>query len=59
MNNLIKLSSEIALILKKNKQTVSVIESSSGGFNILCSFITRRSVSLLHRGTSYLHPAIN
>ena len=31
MNNLIELSSEIALILKKNKQTVSVIESSSGG----------------------------
>ena len=31
MNDIVKLSSEIASLLKKNKQTVSVIESSSGG----------------------------
>jgi len=54
MNNLIKLSSEIALILKKNKQTVSVIESSSGGL-ISSALLSQEGASAYYMGGQVIY----
>ena len=55
MNDLIELASQIALILKKNKQTVSVIESSSGGL-ISSSLLSQEGASAYYMGDKLFTP---
>ena len=54
MNNIVKLSSEIANLLKKNKQTVSVIESSSGGL-ISSALLSQKGASSYYMGGQVIY----
>ena len=54
MDNLAELSSEIAIILKKNKQTVSVIESSSGGL-ISSALLSQEGASAYYMGGQVIY----
>ena len=54
MNNLIELASQIALILKKNKETISVIESSSGGL-ISSAFLSQEGASVYYMGGQVIY----
>ena len=54
MNNIVKLSSEIANLLKKNKQTVSVIESSSGGL-ISSALLSQQGASAYYMGGQVIY----
>lgn len=54
MNDLIELTSQIALILKKNKQTVSVIESSSGGL-ISSALLSQEGASAYYMGGQVIY----
>ena len=54
MNDLIELASQIALILKKNKQTVSVIESSSGGL-ISSALLSQEGASAYYMGGQVIY----
>jgi len=54
MNDIVKLSSEIANLLKKNKQTVSVIESSSGGL-ISYALLSQEGASTYYMGGQVIY----
>tara|TARA_Y100001970_G_scaffold252251_1_gene325889 strand:- start:202 stop:693 length:492 start_codon:yes stop_codon:yes gene_type:complete len=54
MNDIVKLSSEIANLLKKNKQTVSVIESSSGGL-ISSALLSQKGASSYYMGGQVIY----
>ena len=54
MDNLTKLSSEIATIIRKNKQTVSVIESSSGGL-ISSALLSQEGASAYYMGGQVIY----
>ena len=54
MNDIVKLSSEIANLLKKNKQTVSVIESSSGGL-ISSALLSQEGASTYYMGGQVIY----
>ena len=54
MNDIVKLSSEIASLLKKNKQTVSVIESSSGGL-ISSALLSQEGASAYYMGGQVIY----
>ena len=54
MDNLTELSSEIANMLRKNKQTISVIESSSGGL-ISSALLSQEGASAYYMGGQVIY----